>query len=41
MPDILYCIKQLIEYKVISKSGDYLLRGERFDGYLKFAMMEA
>jgi len=41
IPDVLYCIKQLIEYKIISKSGDYLLRGERFDGYLKFAMMEA
>lgn len=41
LPDVLYCVKQLIEYKVISKSGTHLLRGEQFDEYLKFVLKES
>jgi hypothetical protein len=39
-PDVLFCVKQLLEHKVISKSGAHLLRGEAFDEYLKFALQE-
>lgn len=38
--DLIFCIKQLIEHKVISKSGSHLLRGEAFDEYLKFVLRE-
>jgi hypothetical protein len=38
--DILFCVKQLLEHKVISKSGNHLLRGEMFDEYLKFVLRE-
>ena len=38
--DIVFCIKQLIEHKVISKTGDYLLRGELFQEYLKFVLQD-
>ena len=33
--DIIFCIKQLLEHKIISKSGDYLLKGENFQEYLE------
>jgi len=39
--DIVFCIKQLIEHKVISKAGDYLLRGELFQEYLKFVLQDS
>ena len=38
--DIIFCIKQLLEHKVISKAGNYLLRGELFHEYLKFVLRE-
>lgn len=38
--DVLFCIKQLLEHKVISKSGNHLLRGEMFDEYFKFILRE-
>jgi hypothetical protein len=40
LSDILFCVKQLTEHKVISKSGTHLLRGEQFDEYLKFVLKE-
>lgn len=40
-PDIMFCIKQLLEHKVITKSGSHLLRGEAFDDYLRFALRES
>ena len=40
MSDILFCIKQLIEHKVIYKSGNFLLRGESFNKYLKSVFQE-
>lgn len=40
-PDILFCIKQLLEHKIISKSGSHLLRGEKFESYLKFIIKES
>jgi plasmid rolling circle replication initiator protein Rep len=38
--DVLFCIKQLIEHKVVSKSGNHLLRGEAFDEYLTFVLRD-
>jgi hypothetical protein len=38
--DLIYCIKQLIEFKVITKVGDSLLRGEKFEEYLKFVLKD-
>lgn len=31
-----FCVKQLLEFKVLAKVGDALLRGEKFEEYLKF-----
>lgn len=39
--DMMYCVKQLIEYKVIAKSGAHLLRGEAFGEYMKFVLQES
>lgn len=38
--DMVFCIKQLQEYKVIAKTGDYLIRGNKFDDYMKFVLCE-
>jgi hypothetical protein len=38
--DLMFCIKQLIEHKVIVKSGSHLLRGDAFEEYLKFVLRE-
>lgn len=40
LTDVLFCIKQLIEYKIVSRSGSHLLRGEMFDQYLKFVLRD-
>lgn len=32
--DLIFCIKQLLEYSVISKTGDTILRGDKFKEYL-------
>jgi hypothetical protein len=34
--DILFCVKQLIEHKIIAKSGAHLLRSDKFEDYLAF-----
>jgi hypothetical protein len=39
--DILFCIKQLIEYKVLSKTGNILLRGDKFEEYMKLVLQES
>lgn len=39
--DILFCIKQLIEYKVLSKTGNILLRGDKFEEYKKLVLQES
>lgn len=39
--DVMFCIKQLLEHRVISKSGIHLLRGEKFEDYLKFVLKGA
>lgn len=36
--DVMFCIKQLLEHRIISKSGVHLLRGEKFEDYLKFVL---
>ena len=38
--DILFCIKQMIEYKIASKAGEYLVRGDKFEEYLKFLLKD-
>ena len=39
-PDVVFCVKQLLESKVISKTGKYFLRGEHFNDYMKFVFKE-
>lgn len=38
--DLIFCIKQLQEHKVIAKTGEYLVRGDKFDDYIKFILCE-
>jgi len=38
--DINFCIKQLLEQRVIAKVGESFLRGEMFDEYMKFVLQE-
>lgn len=38
--DIIFCVKQLLENKIISKSGPYLIRGNNFNDYMKNAFKE-
>jgi len=38
--DIIFCVKQLIEHKIISKTGDVLIKGDTFDEYVKFVLRE-
>lgn len=35
-PDFLFCVKQLLEERIIARTGNYLLKGEKFDEYLAF-----
>jgi hypothetical protein len=35
-----FCIKQLLEAKIITRAKDQLIRGERFDEYMKFVLRE-
>jgi len=39
--DIMFCIKQLIEHKIVAKTGSHLLRGDLFEDYLKFVLRES
>lgn len=39
--DIMFSVKQLIEHKVIYKTGDVLLRGDMFQEYMKFVLQES
>ena len=38
--DILFCVKQLLEHKIIHKTGDHLLRGDLYSEYLKFVFKD-
>lgn len=38
--DILFCVKQLQDHKIISRMGDFLIRGDKFDKYSKFVLCE-
>lgn len=40
MTVIIFCIKQLIECKVVAKSGPYIIRGSSFEDYTKFVLKE-
>jgi hypothetical protein len=35
-----FCIKQLIEAKIIVRIGNQILRGDKFDEYMKFVLHE-
>lgn len=35
-----FCIKQLLEAQVVMRANDALMRGEDFDGYMKFVLHE-
>lgn len=36
--DIMFCIKQLLEYKIIYRIEDNLLKGDMFDEYCEFSL---
>lgn len=38
--DLMFCLKQLLENKVISRSQDVFLKGDMFEEYLKFVLRE-
>lgn len=38
--DINFCVKQLLEHRVIAKVGESILRGEMFGKYVKFVLQE-
>jgi secreted Zn-dependent insulinase-like peptidase len=37
-PKNIFAVKQLLERKVIAREGNQLIRGERFDDYMKFVL---
>ena len=39
-PKNIFAVKQLLECKIIARSGDELVCGERFDEYMKFVLRE-
>jgi len=39
-PEVLFCIKQLIEAKIIARVENHLVRGDKFEEYLKFVLRE-
>ena len=38
--DYNYAIKQLLEYKILFKINNKLIRGDKFDDYMKFVLCE-
>lgn len=38
LQDIIFCIKQLLEVKVIAKTGDYFVCGEMYNEYVKYVL---
>jgi hypothetical protein len=38
--NVVFCLKQLMEHKVISKVGNHFLRSDKFDLYLNFVLRE-
>jgi len=38
--DVMFCVKQLLEHKVIHKSSNLFLRGDMFEEYLKFVLRD-
>lgn len=39
-PEILFCLKQLTEAKIIARVGDALVRGVKFNDYVEFVLRE-
>lgn len=40
-PKTIFATKQLLERQILAREGDMLVRGERFDEYMKFVLREA
>lgn len=40
-PEVLFCIKQLLEAKIIARVENHIVRGDKFDEYLTFVLREA
>jgi len=38
--EVIFCLKQLLEHKIIAKMGDTFLRGDRFEEYNSFVLRE-
>lgn len=38
--EVIFCLKQLLEHKIIAKMGDTFLRGDRFQEYTNFVLRE-
>jgi hypothetical protein len=38
--NVIFCLKQLAEHKVISKAGKHFLRSDKFESYLTFVFQE-
>lgn len=38
--DVIFCVKQMIKFKIAKKVGDHLICGDMFDEYLKFTEKE-
>jgi hypothetical protein len=39
--EIMFCLKQLLEHRVISRQGDFVLRGYNFAKYMSYVFKEA
>lgn len=39
-PEILFCIKQLLEIKIVARTGNNLVPGDRFNEYITFVLHE-
>lgn len=39
-PDVRFSIKQLLECRVLSRTGEQIAKGERFDEYMTFVLRE-
>jgi hypothetical protein len=38
--EVIFCLKQLMEHKIVARMGDTFLRGDRFEEYTKFVLRE-
>lgn len=38
--DVIFCVKQLQEHRIVSRMGDVLVQGEMYNDYVKFVFRE-